>query len=59
MHARFSHIRDYFDGIQVLAKDAITGKRHLERITDMSTFFQKFADSTIVHFYRLPEPLRS
>lgn len=58
MHARFSHIRDHFDGIQVLARDAVTGRRCLERITDMSTFFQKFSDSTIVHFYRLPEPLR-
>ena len=58
MHARFSHIRDHFEGIKVLVRDPVSGRRSLARIPDVSTFFQKFSDSTIIHFYRVPEPLR-
>lgn len=58
MRARFSHIQDSFDGIQVLVRDGASGKRTLKRITEVSTFFQKFSDGTIIHFYRVPERLR-
>ena len=58
MHAGFSHIREHFEGMQVLVREPVSGRRHLARIPDVSSFFQKFSDSTIIHFYRLPEPLR-
>ena len=58
MHARFSHIREHFEGMKVLIRDPVSGRRQLAQIPDVSTFFQKFSDSTIIHFYRLPEPLR-
>ena len=58
MKARFSHIGEHFEGIKVLARDPISGKRSLRRIPEMSTFFQKFSDGTITHFYRVPTLLR-
>jgi len=59
MKARFSHIQDNFEGIKVLVREPVTGKRHLRRITEVSTFFQKFSDGTITHFYRIPAVLRT
>jgi HD superfamily phosphohydrolase len=54
MNARFSNIRYNFNKIKVLRKEPITGTRSLQQITDNSTFFSKFSDDTIVHFYLLP-----
>ncbi|TVP58680.1 MAG: phosphohydrolase [Halomonadaceae bacterium] len=58
MKARFSHIQDNFEGIKVLVREPVTGRRRLHRITEVSSFFQKFSDGTIDHFYRLPKVLR-
>lgn len=58
MKARFSHIQDNFEGIKVLVREPVTGNRRLHRITEVSTFFQKFSDGTIDHFYRIPGVLR-
>ncbi|MFE8071701.1 HD domain-containing protein [Marinobacteraceae bacterium S3BR75-40.1] len=58
MKAKFSKIRDHFTGIKVLMRDPITGKRRLEQISDVSTFFQKFTDNTITHFYLKPDLIR-
>jgi hypothetical protein len=55
MKARFSNIQDNFNGIKVLKKDPITRKRSLKKITDVSAFFSKFEDGTIIHFYRQPD----
>ena len=57
MKARFSNIQDNFNGIKVLEKDPITRKRSLKKITDVSAFFSKFEDGTIIHFYRQPDLL--
>lgn len=59
MRARFSNIQDNFNGIKVLVPDPVLRTRSLRKITDVSTFFQKFADSTITHFYLIPQPLRT
>ncbi|MAL99350.1 MAG: phosphohydrolase [Alteromonadaceae bacterium] len=58
MRARFSNIQDNFNGIKVLVPDPVSRTRSLRKITDVSTFFQKFADSTITHFYLKPAMLR-
>ncbi|QBM17037.1 hypothetical protein MARI_11420 [Marinobacter sp. JH2] len=55
MKARFSNIQDNFNGIKVLEKAPITRKRSLKKITDVSAFFSKFEDGTIIHFYRQPD----
>ncbi|PID43582.1 MAG: phosphohydrolase [Proteobacteria bacterium] len=54
MKARFSTIQDDFNKIKVLVKDRISGKRQLKQITEISNFFTKFSDETIVHFYLKP-----
>ncbi|MCG8612852.1 MAG: phosphohydrolase, partial [Pseudomonadales bacterium] len=54
MKARFSNIRENFDKIKVLIKNPITGARDLQQISEVSSFFQKFSDGTIVHFYQKP-----
>lgn len=59
MRARFSNIQDNFNGIKVLVPDPVTRTRSLRKITEVSTFFQKFADSTITHFYLTPEIIRN
>jgi HD superfamily phosphohydrolase len=59
MRARFSNIQDNFNGIKVLVPDSVTRTRSLRKITEVSTFFQKFADSTITHFYLIPGVVRS
>lgn len=59
MRARFSNIQDNFNGIKVLVREPVAGKRRLRRITDVSAFFTKFGDGTITHFYRRPALLRS
>lgn len=59
MRARFSNIRENFNGLKVLVRDPVTRVRSLQRITDVSGFFQKFSDGTIHHFYLKPRVLRS
>lgn len=54
MKARFTKIQKDFNKIKVLVKDSITGQRELQNITDISNFFNKFSDDTIVHFYLKP-----
>ncbi len=54
MKARFTSIREDFNKIKVLVKDSITGQRELKNITEISNFFNKFSDDTIVHFYLKP-----
>jgi HD superfamily phosphohydrolase len=58
MRARFSNIQNNFNGIKVLVSEPVTGKRSLQRITDVSEFFNKFEDGTITHFYRGPARVR-
>lgn len=58
MRARFSNIQDNFNGIKVLVPDPVKRSRSLRKITEVSTFFQKFADSTITHFYLTPRAVR-
>lgn len=59
MKARFSNIRDTFNGLKVLVRDPITRQRSLRQISEISSFFRKFADGTIIHFYRKPLPARN
>ncbi len=54
MRARFSTIQDDFNKIQVLVKDSVSGECQLKQITEVSNFFNKFSDGTIVHFYLKP-----
>ena len=58
MRARFSDIRENFNGIKVLVRDPVTRKRRLQQITDVSAFFNKFQDGTIEHFYLRPGVVR-
>ncbi len=55
MNARFSKIRENFDQMKVLMKDPISKRHQLKLITEVSTFFEKFTDGTITHFYRTPD----
>ncbi|UZE94451.1 HD domain-containing protein [Alkalimarinus alittae] len=57
MNAKFSKIREDFDQMKVLVKDAITHKHRLKLIPEVSTFFNKFTDGTITHFYLKPKRL--
>ncbi|MCP5162009.1 MAG: HD domain-containing protein [Hahellaceae bacterium] len=54
MHARFSKIKANFEQMKVLTREPITKIHRLKRITEMSNFFDKFSDETIVHFYVNP-----
>ncbi len=54
MRAKFTRIGEDFDGIKVLVRDPVSRRRSLRRITDISAFFSKFGDGTIIHFYRRP-----
>ncbi|MBD3656078.1 MULTISPECIES: HD domain-containing protein [Marinobacter] len=58
MRARFSNIRDNFNGIKVLVRDPLSRARSLRQITDVSAFFSKFGDGTITHFYLQPKLVR-
>ncbi len=58
MRARFSDIRENFNGIKVLVRDPVTRKRALRQIAEVSAFFNKFSDGTIEHFYLKPELVR-
>lgn len=57
MNAKFSKIREDFDQMKVLVKDAITHQHQLKLIPEVSTFFNKFTDGTIIHFYLKPKRL--
>lgn len=59
MNAKFSKIRADFDQMKVLVKDAITHQHKLKLIPEVSTFFNKFTDGTITHFYIRPERLQN
>lgn len=59
MRARFSDIRENFNGIMVLDRDPVTRKRELRQIAEVSAFFNKFSDGTIDHFYLKPGVVRS
>ena len=58
MNARFSKIRDNYDQMKVLTKDPISHHHELKLITQASTFFDKFTDGTITHFYKIPACLK-
>jgi deoxynucleoside triphosphate triphosphohydrolase SAMHD1 len=53
--SRFSKINPSFARMRLLVKDPVTGVFHLEAITKRSTFFNKFQNVTITHYYRMPE----
>lgn len=55
MNAKFSKIREDFDQMKVLVKDAISHQHQLKLIPEVSTFFNKFTDGTITHFYLRPK----
>ena len=57
MNAKFSKIRENFNQIRVLVKDPISHQHELKLITEVSSFFNKFTDGTITHFYRKPNQL--
>lgn len=59
MRARFTNIRENFNGIKVLVRDPLTRERNLRQISDVSAFFNKFSDGTIIHFYLKPAILRA
>jgi HD superfamily phosphohydrolase len=54
MKARFSKISDQFTTLKVLIREPITHKKSLKNITEVSSFFKKFSDGTIIHFYKKP-----
>jgi hypothetical protein len=54
MKARFSNISDQFTTLKVLVREPITHKKSLKNITEVSSFFNKFSDGTIIHFYKKP-----
>jgi deoxynucleoside triphosphate triphosphohydrolase SAMHD1 len=54
--ARFSKINPTFARMRLLVKHPAKEKTfHLESIPKRSTFFSKFQDVTVTHYYRLPE----
>ena len=59
MNARFSNIREDFNQMRVLVKDPMSHHHELKLITEVSSFFNKFTDGTITHFYRKPSQLLS
>ncbi|WP_026180068.1 HD domain-containing protein [Hahella ganghwensis] len=57
LNARFSKIREDYDKIKVLNKKPLSEQSpqiYYSLISEESSFFQKFADTRIVHFYRDP-----
>lgn len=52
--SRFSKINPSFQKMRLLVKDTITGHYHLEAITKRSSFFSKFQDVTVTHYYEAP-----
>ena len=54
MNAKFSKIRENFNEMRVLVKDPISHQHELKLITEVSSFFNKFKDGTITHFYKKP-----
>lgn len=59
MNAKFSKIRENYNEMRVLVKDPINHHHELKLITEVSSFFDKFTDGTITHFYRKPSLLMS
>lgn len=53
--SRFSKINPSFTKMRLLVKHPVSKKFHLEAITKQSTFFSKFQDVTITHYYKMPE----
>ncbi len=59
LRARFSKIREDYDKIKVLNKKPQSGREqspeiYYSLINEESSFFRKFSDSSIVHFYLAP-----
>lgn len=52
--SRFSKITPSFDTMRLLIKDPITKEEHLDAITTRSSFFNKFKDNKVTHFYIQP-----
>jgi deoxynucleoside triphosphate triphosphohydrolase SAMHD1 len=52
--ARFSKIKSRYKDMKVLVKDPISGKKRLIGITKASSFFDKFQDIIVTHFYKEP-----
>ena len=55
LKARFSNIKDNFDDIKVAVKDPFSKHVSLKQITEVSSFFGKFSDGSITHFYLHPD----
>ncbi len=52
--SKFSKISGSFENLRILVLDAYTGVRTLQLIKRHSSFFEKFKDTTITHFYEEP-----
>lgn len=52
--ARFTKIRQGFDGIKIQTKSHQSGEESYELISNRSQFFAKFSDDRITHFYLDP-----
>ncbi len=57
LKARFSNIREHFNDIKVIVKDPFSKQVSLKQITEVSSFFGKFTDGNITHFYLRPEQI--
>jgi HD superfamily phosphohydrolase len=53
--SRFSKITPAFDRIRLLIRDDISSVRRLESIPRHSSFFSKFTNVTVTHYYEAPE----
>lgn len=54
LRARFSKIQENFNDIKVLSREPLSKALALKQITDVSSFFSKFSDGNITHFYLHP-----
>lgn len=52
--AKFSKIESSYDKIRVVETDPYTKQKSLVKISEASTFFEKFQDHRITHFYVKP-----
>ncbi len=53
--AKFSRLGSAYTKLRVLVRDRVTGKRRLEDVPKVTSFFSKFSRTDIIHFFQKPQ----
>ena len=53
--AKFSKLGSAYTKLRVLVRDRVSGKRRLEDVPRVTSFFSKFSRTDIIHFFQKPQ----